>query len=93
MNTYTGLNLFSSLEIKTFAFVYKYSVYIVAENCCLLCSFGASVVVEGYIPNLYQHLISNTLCFIQHETAGVYPQMWKERNVSALIFRDTLIKY
>ena len=47
-----------------------------------LYSFGASIVVEGYIPLLFQHIINNTLCFIQHELVGVYPQAWKGRNVS-----------
>ena len=48
-------------------------------NCYNVYSYGASIVAETQrIPDIFQRLLNNPLCFLLYEDKGVVPNEWNE---------------
>ena len=54
-----------------------YTLYIFI--CCDVYSLGASIVAETQkVSPIFQHLLSNPLCFLLYEDKDVVPNEWSE---------------
>ena len=53
--------------------------YTILYECYNVYSYGASIVAETQkIPDMFQRLLNNPLCFLLYEDKGVVPNEWKE---------------
>ena len=53
--------------------------YTILYECYNVCSYGASIVAETQkIPDMFQRLLNNPLCFLLYEDKGVVPNEWNE---------------
>lgn len=53
--------------------------YIILYECYNVYSYGASIVAETQkIPDMFQRLLNNPLCFLLYEDKGVAPNEWNE---------------